>query len=237
MNQRRGFTLIELLVVIAIIAILAAILFPVFAKAREKARQSSCLSNVKQIALALMQYAQDYDEHLPMLYDTGTPRNGLIQSTQPYVKSFQVHDCPSSDMKSVTTDYLGNRSYGYSTQLMRVNVIGAGLGEITRPAEIVLMGDVAQEQNARVGFYPPSSGHFICDPDGSHCTVCGQKHNSCAFDVPTVIHNWQQAHFNFIERHNGMGNVGFCDGHVKAMSHYALYNNGNNHPYFDYTTP
>ena len=63
--SRRGFTLIELLVVIAIIAILAAILFPVFAKAREKARQASCLSNVKQMCLALMQYAQDYDETLP----------------------------------------------------------------------------------------------------------------------------------------------------------------------------
>ncbi|MEN6304741.1 MAG: prepilin-type N-terminal cleavage/methylation domain-containing protein, partial [Armatimonadia bacterium] len=63
--KRRGFTLIELLVVIAIIAILAAILFPVFAKAREKARQSSCLSNMKQMGLACLQYAQDYDEVLP----------------------------------------------------------------------------------------------------------------------------------------------------------------------------
>ena len=62
--MRRAFTLIELLVVIAIIAILAAILFPVFAKAREKARQSSCLSNTKQLALGMLQYTQDYDERL-----------------------------------------------------------------------------------------------------------------------------------------------------------------------------
>jgi prepilin-type N-terminal cleavage/methylation domain-containing protein/prepilin-type processing-associated H-X9-DG protein len=235
--MRRGFTLIELLVVIAIIAILAAILFPVFAKAREKARQSSCLSNVKQLTLALMQYCQDYDECLPMAYWVPAPRGGLFLSTQPYIKNFQVHDCPSSDQKCVPTDYLGNRSYGYSTQLIRVGITGASLGQITRPSEIVLMGDVAQEENARVGFYSPSSGKFICDPDGSNCTVCGQKHNSCAFDNGSVIHNWEPAHFNFIERHNGMGNVGFCDGHVKAMGHYALYNNGNNHPYFDYLTP
>lgn len=64
--SRRGFTLIELLVVIAIIAILAAILFPVFAQAREKARQSACLSNMKQVSTALMMYAQDYDEALPV---------------------------------------------------------------------------------------------------------------------------------------------------------------------------
>ncbi len=65
MTQKKGFTLIELLVVIAIIAILAAILFPVFARAREKARASSCLSNMKQIGLAVLQYAQDYDENFP----------------------------------------------------------------------------------------------------------------------------------------------------------------------------
>jgi prepilin-type N-terminal cleavage/methylation domain-containing protein/prepilin-type processing-associated H-X9-DG protein len=67
-RTRRGFTLIELLVVIAIIAILAAILFPVFAKAREKARQAKCISNMKQLALATIMYAGDYDDHLPMIY-------------------------------------------------------------------------------------------------------------------------------------------------------------------------
>ncbi len=72
--RRKGFTLIELLVVIAIIAILAAILFPVFARAREKARQTSCLSNLKQLSLGVLMYAQDYDERLPMLYfNTGGP--------------------------------------------------------------------------------------------------------------------------------------------------------------------
>ena len=93
--MKKGFTLIELLVVIAIIAILAAILFPVFARAREKARQSTCLSNVKQIGLAILMYVQDYDERMPMLYDLGTPRQGIIRTTQPYTMNWQVHDCPS----------------------------------------------------------------------------------------------------------------------------------------------
>ncbi|MEN6549066.1 MAG: prepilin-type N-terminal cleavage/methylation domain-containing protein [Armatimonadia bacterium] len=234
MRPSRGFTLIELLVVIAIIAILAAILFPVFAKAREKARQSNCLSNVKQLTLALLQYAQDYDERLPMLYDLGNPRKGLIQTTQPYVKSFQVHDCPSSDMKSLTNDYLGNRSYGY-TGVMTSNGPSMTLGQIVRPAEIVIMGDVAQDQNARVIFRSPSFGKFCCNPDGSNCSICGGKHNALAYDEARVFHNYQYTGFNFIERHNGMGNVAFCDGHAKAMSHSALYNNGNNAPYFNPT--
>ncbi len=86
--MRGGFTLIELLVVIAIIAILAAILFPVFAKAREKARQTSCTSNMKQICMAQMMYAQDYDERL-------TGREMWSLKLQPYVKNWQLFSCPS----------------------------------------------------------------------------------------------------------------------------------------------
>jgi len=103
--SRRGFTLIELLVVIAIIAILAAILFPVFAKAREKARQSSCLSNVKQIGLGVLQYAQDYDEklpnkwwwfvHTPTGYTTSTNYLTWPEVVMPYIKNDQVWQCPS----------------------------------------------------------------------------------------------------------------------------------------------
>src|ERR1700743_3800079 len=88
-----GFTLIELLVVIAIIAILAAILFPVFAKAREKARQTACLSNCKQMSLGIQQYTQDYDETLPWAQQAvGGAWNLLIY---PYVKNDQVFQCPS----------------------------------------------------------------------------------------------------------------------------------------------
>ena len=95
----RGFTLIELLVVIAIIAILASILFPVFARARENARRSSCQSNLKQLGLGVAQYKQDYDERFPIgYYAVGSPATYTTWGTtvQPYVKSTQIFRCPSS---------------------------------------------------------------------------------------------------------------------------------------------
>ncbi len=95
MNTRKGFTLIELLVVIAIIAILAAILFPVFAQAREKARAISCLSNEKQIGLGIIQYQQDYDEKNPGGGNGYGGGSGYAGQIYPYVKSTQVFKCPS----------------------------------------------------------------------------------------------------------------------------------------------
>ena len=105
--MRRGFTLIELLVVIAIIAILAAILFPVFARAREKARQSSCLSNVKQISLAALMYAQDYDELLPFAH-FGDGR-WWYHVLQPYIANEQIFRCPSRQAQSLgyAWNYIG----------------------------------------------------------------------------------------------------------------------------------
>ncbi len=114
-RKRKAFTLIELLVVIAIIAILASILFPVFASARDKARQTSCLSNEKQIALALIQYNQDYDGQFVLATRNVTPatntsRPGQVQNVydaswiyniQPYVKSFQVFTCPNGAYDSL----------------------------------------------------------------------------------------------------------------------------------------
>jgi len=103
--MRKGFTLIELLVVIAIIAILAAILFPVFAKAREKARQASCLSNIKQVGIAFLQYVQDYDQVMPWVYANGVyvpnPAGGanilnyVNVKLYPYCKNTQLFVCPS----------------------------------------------------------------------------------------------------------------------------------------------
>src|SRR5580693_3758166 len=93
---RPGFTLIELLVVIAVIAILAAILFPVFAQAREKARQTACLSNMRQMGLAVQMYTQDFDECLPLAASaTDTGFLNWHHFVNPYVKNQQVWVCPS----------------------------------------------------------------------------------------------------------------------------------------------
>ncbi|PIU94616.1 MAG: hypothetical protein CO096_30280 [Armatimonadetes bacterium CG_4_9_14_3_um_filter_66_14] len=106
-TKKRGFTLIELLVVIAIIAILAAILFPVFAKAREKARQASCLSNQKQIGIALAMYTQDYDEMLCKVFQyMPQPDATMLAWTadllDPYAKNWQVWRCPSDTIRNYT---------------------------------------------------------------------------------------------------------------------------------------
>jgi prepilin-type N-terminal cleavage/methylation domain-containing protein/prepilin-type processing-associated H-X9-DG protein len=141
--KRSGFTLIELLVVIAIIAILAAILFAVFAKAREKARQSSFASNLKQIGLASMSYAQDYDEMYPMTafetptvywYNTATTK-GLLDA---YIKNSQVFVCPSS-----TRAY----SYGLNRRLFGLWPSGStdklpcSMGEVEFPSSKIAVGD------------------------------------------------------------------------------------------------
>ncbi|HET6387181.1 MAG TPA: DUF1559 domain-containing protein [Armatimonadota bacterium] len=111
MRRRSGFTLIELLVVIAIIAILASILLPVFAQAREKARQTQCMSNCKQMADAVMMYVQDYDEVTPLFYFTHNPpytrwanpsRATWVWAVQPYIKTWEVYHCP--DMVDATTN-------------------------------------------------------------------------------------------------------------------------------------
>jgi len=91
----QGFTLIELLVVIAIISILAAMLFPVFARARESAKRASCLSNLRQLAVATLSYGQDYDELLPVGATQGNPLLNVVQGLYPYVKNRQIFYCPS----------------------------------------------------------------------------------------------------------------------------------------------
>ena len=127
-KHKKAFTLIELLVVIAIIAILAAILFPVFARARENARRASCMSNLKQLGLGVMMYVQDYDEKYPfsLMRSNGTlspSGTGFgtsywiwYQTLQPYTKSFQVAVCPSGNPSDAATPYSGH--YGANTLVM-----------------------------------------------------------------------------------------------------------------------
>ncbi|MGC4046069.1 MAG: DUF1559 domain-containing protein [Armatimonas sp.] len=143
-NRIAAFTLIELLVVIAIIAILAAILFPVFAQAREKARQTACLSNIKQLGLGLMMYAQDYDELMPTAFAAVTPINGgganaipYENQILPYLKNEQISGCPSDSQPRPSRPIgefwdgsyfnrrpLVKRSYGYVGQIVTAQANG-----------------------------------------------------------------------------------------------------------------
>lgn len=130
MNRiKKGFTLIELLVVIAIIAILAAILFPVFAQAREKARSTSCLSNLKQIGTGWFMYVQDYDETIPEGWSAIS--GGFHNLVQPYMKNYQIVECPSARVK--------DWSYTYNDLLNYKS-----LAAIERPSQTIVEMDSTQ---------------------------------------------------------------------------------------------
>jgi prepilin-type N-terminal cleavage/methylation domain-containing protein/prepilin-type processing-associated H-X9-DG protein len=212
--MRRGFTLIELLVVIAIIAILAAILFPVFAKAREKARQSSCLSNVKQLALGMMQYCQDYDERFPMCrYDNGrdnvpSPINGTnvtftwCENIYPYVKNAQVFVCPSdatarpSTFGTVGTNrghiWSYGRNYGYFNGDKAIVNNALTLGQFPQPAETIMLNDT------------------------NSCNRSGPRLPNWPGNGTTSVDAGITATY-FSPRHNEGANFGFFDGHCKWM--------------------
>ena len=206
--QRRGFTLIELLVVIAIIAILAAILFPVFAKAREKARQSSCLSNVKQLALASLQYAQDYDEMLPASYKAGPPSYWTL-SISPYIKNTQIFYCPSLSGLSDTAWSGSQMAYGWNYNYLTYAVPGraagynlptASLGTVQSPAETVMLGDGPACANMTAGtlYYPD--------------IYPGSRINAMGYVI-----GYSGAYFPNL-RHNDLANIAFVDGHAKACN-------------------
>lgn len=160
MRRPHGFTLIELLVVIAIIAILAAILFPVFAQAREKARQTSCLSNQKQLGLAFMMYAQDYDESLPLVSQAdfttaATADISWTRSLQTYIKNKQVLRCPSDSSArwgtSNTPDYYIT-SYGFNAWLKADNPFST-YASIASPSKVIVLSESA-DASTRDHFAP-----------------------------------------------------------------------------------
>ncbi|HIE50480.1 MAG TPA: prepilin-type N-terminal cleavage/methylation domain-containing protein, partial [Armatimonadetes bacterium] len=191
--SRRGFTLIELLVVIAIIAILAAILFPVFARAREKSRQASCASNLKQIGLAAMMYVQDYDEVLFPSFTPGPTRvyywwgswDGTVLREEegllyPYLRNAQIKACPSFPNRLRTA--LGLTGYGYNYAYLAPFVPPnweqrpIALAALQRPAETVLMADAAR-LNTWAYSTPTLEGSTFLDPPSYAYPGFHARHN------------------------------------------------------------
>jgi len=211
MRTKKGFTLIELLVVIAIIAILAAILFPVFAKAREKARQASCVSNVKQIMNAAMMYTQDYDEVMtwsPNRWQLGTyadPWITWVVQLQPYTKNWDVFACPSTKKSSMINywgvDYTVWPTYAVNNYVWDSNYTApVPMAAVQSPADKIYIADSNHPVLGNAQGYMTSSacGNW----------VCGLNVNS--------THIWQTPH-------NGGLVVGYIDGHVKWLKAEKFY--------------
>ena len=174
-GKKRAFTLIELLVVIAIIAILSAILFPVFAKAREKARQASCSSNLKQLGLAFTQYVQDYDECYPLMsgynFQASTPN--WAQEMYPYVKSTGVFACPDDPSPAAVGDYVlsyaANSDFAgsSSSQTTALPLLSA---KVNSPAKSILLTEVQMLVPSGEKFNPTSStpNYYAWDTNGEN---------------------------------------------------------------------
>jgi len=222
LNQGRkntGFTLIELLVVIAIIAILAAILFPVFAQAREKARAISCLSNDRQVGLAHLMYVQDFDEHfafggwMPSGPNGGGDGSGEWQNTvAPYIKSKGLFRCPDSadsdENPSDPTQWAWNRnpvSFLYNNQLADSRN-PKSLGAVNAPADTWLTVDGHSDWGGREGV----------DWMGRPNTVWLMEDTTFG-KAAGLVHGWLswQGFTWGLPRHSGGGNICYTDGHVK----------------------
>lgn len=230
--RERGFTLTELLVVISIIALLAAILFPVFARARDNARRTSCISNLKQIGLGIVMYTQDHDGRVPKVYTTGnttTAPDGedffaggatwfWQQMIFPYVKSHQLFYCPSS-FSQVGTDIpsLGNES-PYATMLNANYAFNYGMktsGSDSAPG-------------INIAAMPDASGTYMLMEFGNynftHTYVARVNLTSTSYVPGAGLHGSSCAMGPSVQefksdcedgRHFGGVTVGFADGHVK----------------------
>jgi len=233
--RRRGFTLIELLVVIAIIAILAAILFPVFSRAREQARKTACLSNMKQVGMALMMYVQDWDETYP--YITACPNTGRATDTpqgllHPYVKNAAVWECPSGIRYNSLALVAGNLAQwdpNWNSWRFPPEFAGHCIGVA---ANEVLMPNLGCDWSG--GAWGPvikmsqiqSPADIIAFVDAPHFSSCGGARavfaNSCAaacHDDPD--HRSVSKH----TRHTEGDNIVFADGHAKWVKWDVIANN------------
>jgi prepilin-type N-terminal cleavage/methylation domain-containing protein/prepilin-type processing-associated H-X9-DG protein len=238
MNRRRGFTLIELLVVIAIIAILAAILFPVFAKARDRARQTTCVNNLKQYGTAHQMYLEDWDGTLipaAGFYHLGETA-GWINSMLKYNKTTELWHCPSSDVNVSYTigggavSYIDNfRPWGEgsasdvknpSAFILFAEAIGSGKEPYDRSKRPFAASNAFQ--NTGTGDADPSADS---QADGQmYHNASGAFVNSLAQSVPIkVLEDGQVVPWNihWPGRHSGVNNICFFDGHVKAFKDWS----------------
>jgi prepilin-type N-terminal cleavage/methylation domain-containing protein/prepilin-type processing-associated H-X9-DG protein len=232
-SPKKAFTLIELLVVIAIIALLAAILFPVFGRARENARRSSCQSNQKQIGLGFAQYTSDYDEKYPCGVDGTTLGVGWAGQIYPYVKSQQVYVCPSDDIRQTekmsygaNRQILGSDNNGIRGVMSRLNSSartvmlfesrGRGSSQFSWTNESIGVinggGDASPTANGLSGnFFSYSGGGNGFYATGPLGTQTGT--NGTDADSP-----WGSGRFyKGIGRHLEGSNFLFADGHVKWL--------------------
>jgi prepilin-type N-terminal cleavage/methylation domain-containing protein/prepilin-type processing-associated H-X9-DG protein len=219
-SKHRAFTLIELLVVIAIISLLAAILFPVFARARENARRASCQSNMKQMGLGIMQYTQDYDERMPS-YQADFPKVDTPWhfAIQPYLKSIQIFRCPSysgplTESGSVHTYVYGTPDAANGIPAIPISYVangGDGVGESTSGNG---MGGL---RPFRKGYLSPTSLASMNFP--ATTIAVSEVKNSAGAAINPYLADSSKFYGNNtgFTNHLGMANLLFIDGHVKAM--------------------